>query len=261
MSGERITQRRSSMKSAFVILAIVLTLADQVLGAGDPALKSEKDKLSYTIGVSTGKNLKKQSVDIDPEMVLKGLKDGLAGGKTLLTVKEMDEVMTALQNDMAARRKDIMKALAEKNKKEETTFFAENKKKEGVKTLPSGLQYKVLKEGRGRSPKATDTVIAHYRGSLLDGTEFDSSYQRNEPSSIDLKHVIKGWTEAIPLMKEGAKWQLFIPSALAYGENGGGLIEPNAALVFEVELISVSKGSASPSPTPGEKTSKPGAAK
>jgi FKBP-type peptidyl-prolyl cis-trans isomerase FklB len=247
------------MKAVLVGLAIIFLLADQVLGASDPALKNQKDKLSYTIGVSTGKNLKKQFVDIDLDMMMKGLKDGLSGGKTLLTGKEMDEVMNALQNDIAARRKEITKALAEKNKKEETTFFAENKKKEGVKTLPSGLQYKVLKEGKGKSPKATDTVIAHYRGSLLDGTEFDSSYQRNEPSSIDLKHVIKGWIEAIPLMKEGAKWQLFIPSALAYGENGGGLIEPNAALVFEVELISVNKGSASPSPTPGEKTSKPGA--
>jgi FKBP-type peptidyl-prolyl cis-trans isomerase FklB len=249
------------MKAVFVGLAITLLLADQVLGASDPALKNQKDKLSYTIGVSTGKNLKKQFVDIDLDMMMKGLKDGLSGGKTLLTGKEMDEVMKALQNDMAARRKDITKALAEKNKKEETTFFAENKKKEGVKTLPSGLQYKVLKEGKGKSPKVTDTVLAHYRGSLLDGTEFDSSYQRNEPATVDLKYVIKGWTEAIPLMKEGAKWQLFIPAALAYGENGGGLIEPNAALVFEVELISVSKGSASPSPAPGEKISKPGALK
>jgi FKBP-type peptidyl-prolyl cis-trans isomerase FklB len=249
------------MKSVFVILATMFLLVDQVSGASDAALKNQKDRLSYTIGVSTAKNLKKQSIDIDPEMVLKGLKDGLAGGKTLLTVKEMDEVMTALQNDMAARRKEITRALAEKNKAEETTFFAENKNKEGVKALPSGLQYKVLTEGKGKSPKATDTVIAHYRGSLLDGTEFDSSYQRNEPASVDLKHVIKGWTEAVPLMKEGAKWQLFIPSALAYGENGGGLIEPNAALVFEVELISVSKGSAPPSPTPGGKKSKPGLGK
>jgi FKBP-type peptidyl-prolyl cis-trans isomerase FklB len=250
------------MRSVFLVLAAILLPAGQALGATDAALKSQKDKLSYTVGVSTGKNLKKQFVDIDPDVMMKGLKDGLSGRKTLLTNKEMDEVMKALQNDMAARRKEITKALADKNKKEETTFLAENKKKEGVKTLPSGLQYKVLQEGKGKSPKATDTVIVNYRGNLLDGTEFDSSYQRNEPASVDLKYVIKGWTEAIPLMKEGAKWQLFIPSALAYGENGGGLIEPNAALVFEVELISISKGPASPSPTtPGTKSPKPGAGK
>jgi FKBP-type peptidyl-prolyl cis-trans isomerase FklB len=249
------------MKSLFVVSAVILLLANQVLGDSDNALKNQKDKLSYTIGVSTGKNLKKQSVDVDPDMMMKGLKDGLSGGKTLLTGKEMDDIMAALQNDMAARRKDTTKALAEKNKKEEIAFFAENKKKAGVKTLPSGLQYKVLKEGKGKSPKATDTVLANYRGTLLDGTEFDSTYQRNEPATVDLKYVIKGWTEAIPLMKEGAKWQLFVPSALAYGENGGGLIEPNAALVFEVELISVSKGPASPSPTRETKSSSPKAGK
>jgi FKBP-type peptidyl-prolyl cis-trans isomerase len=262
------------MKSVCAIFAIVLFLAGQAFGADKVALKSQKDKLSYAIGVSSGKNLKKQSVDIDPDIMMQGLKDGLSGGKTLLTDQEMGKLMTAFQMEMAAKQtkkqEEIRKALADKNKKAEKIFFAENKKKEGVKTLPSGLQYKVLKEGKGKSPKAADTVIAHYRGSMIGGTEFVNTYKSKEPAGfkLDSVSVIKGWAEALPLMKEGAKWQLFIPSALAYGENGSGTIEPNAALIFEVELISVSEEIAASSPTPetepstrGEKSSTPAAGK
>jgi len=248
------------MKSVFVVFAGILLLAGQVFGAEDTALTSQRDKVSYTIGVYSGNNLKQQSVDIDPDIMMKGIKDSLSGGKTLLTDQEMREVMSAFQKEMAIKQVEKRNALAEKNKKEGETFLAENKKKDGVKTLQSGLQYKVIKEGTGKNPKATDTVVAHYRGTLINGTEFDSSYQRNEPASVRLNSVIKGWTEALLLMKEGAKWQIFIPSNLAYGENGAGPIEPNAALIFEVDLISVSQETAAPSQTtkPGAKSSKTG---
>ena len=204
--------------------------------------KSQMDKVSYTIGVSSGNNLKQQSIDVDPDIMAKGLKDSLSGGTILLTDQEMREAMTAFQKEMAIKQLEKPEAMAEKNKKEGEAFLAENKKREGVKTLPSGLQYQALTEGKGNSPKLTDTVVVHYRGTLLNGNDFDSSYLRNEPATIKLDSIIKGWKEALPLMKEGAKWQLVIPSDLAYGENGAGPIEPSATLIFEVELISVTQG-------------------
>jgi FKBP-type peptidyl-prolyl cis-trans isomerase FklB len=257
------------MKSVFFVFAGILLLAGQVFGAEDTALKSQKDKVSYTIGVFSGNNLKQQSVDIDPDIMVKGIKDSLSGNKTLLTDQEMREVMTAFQKDMAVKQAEKRLALAEKNKKEGEAFLAENKKKEGVKTLSSGLQYKVIQGGTGKNPKATDEVVAHYRGTLINGTEFDSSYKRNEPATFKLDKVIKGWTEALLMMKEGAKWQIFIPSNLAYGENGAGPIEPNATLIFDIELIKISADTAAPSQTtkpvvaksskPGEKFSNPDA--
>jgi FKBP-type peptidyl-prolyl cis-trans isomerase FklB len=248
------------MKSVFVVFAGIILLASHVFGADDALLKSQKDKVSYTIGVYSGKNLKQQSVDIDPDIMAKGIKDSLSEGKTLLTDQEMREVMSVFQKEMAIKQTEKRNVLAEKNKKEGEAFLAENKKKEGVKTLPSGLQYKVIKEGTGKNPKATDTVVTHYRGTLINGTEFDSSYKRNEPASIRLNSVIKGWMEALLMMKEGAKWQIFIPSNLAYGENGSGPIEPNAVVIFEVDLISVSQETAVPSQTtkPEAKSSKSG---
>ena len=160
--------------------------------------------------------------------------------KTLLSDKEAQEVMMTFQKEQMAKLNENARKLGEKNKKEGETFLAENKKKPGVVTLPSGLQYKILKEGTGRNPKATDTVVTHYRGTLLDGKEFDSSYKRGEPATFPLNGVIRGWTEALQLMKPGAKWQLFIPPQLAYGERGAGQdIGPNATLIFEVELIAI----------------------
>jgi FKBP-type peptidyl-prolyl cis-trans isomerase len=247
------------MKSAIIVFAGILLLAGQALGADDALLKSQKDKVSYTIGVYTGNNLKQQSIDIDTDIMVKGIKDSLSGGKMLLTNQELREAMAVFQKDMAAKQMEKRNALAEKNKKEGEAFLAENKKKEGVKTLPSGLQYKVIQEGTGKSPKETDTVVAHYRGTRIDGTEFDSSYQRDEPATFKLNNVIKGWTEALLMMKEGAKWQIFIPSNLAYGENGSGPIEPNATLIFEAELINIVADPAAPSQTttPGTKSSTP----
>ena len=211
----------------------LLFLVSQVYGEENLVLKNQKDKVSYSIGMDMGKNLVRQSIDIDPDILAKGIKDVLSGGKVLLTDQEASETMAAFQKEMIAK-------LGEKNKAEGEAFLAENKKKEGVKTLPSGLQYKVIKAGTGKKPTLTDTVTAHYRGTLIDGTEFDSSYLRGQPATFPLRGVIPGWTEALQLMAMGAKWQLFIPSNLAYGERvAGRTIGPNATLIFEIELISI----------------------
>jgi FKBP-type peptidyl-prolyl cis-trans isomerase len=204
-------------------------------------LKTQKDKASYAIGLNIGKSMKKDAVDIDPSILLRGLKDGLAGGKPLLTDDEARASMVALQADLRKKQEEKMLVQGEANKKTGETFLAENKTKDGVVTLPSGLQYKVLTEGTGPKPKATDTVVCNYKGTLLDNTEFDSSYKRGQPATFPVSGVIKGWTEALQLMSVGSKWQLFIPSELAYGARGGpgGGIGPNATLVFEVELMSI----------------------
>lgn len=207
-------------------------------------VKEVKDKVSYKIGFDIGSNLKKQTVDVNPDILSQGIRDALLGSKPLFSDKELHEAMTAFQKDYMTRQEARNKDLAEKNKKEGETFLAENKKKPGVKTTHSGLQYKVIKEGDGPMPKIKDTVVAHYAGTLIDGTEFDSSIKRGQPSSFPVSGVIAGWTEALQMMKTGSKWQLFIPSNLAYGERGaqGTTIGPNATLIFEVELISVKEG-------------------
>jgi FKBP-type peptidyl-prolyl cis-trans isomerase FklB len=222
-------------------LAVCCLLLASPVAAGEKIeLKSQKDKSSYAIGLDMGNSLKKSEIDVNPDILVKGLKDALAGGKQLMTDQEIKETIVALQKDLQAKQQARMKTAGEKNKKEGEDFLAKNKKKEGVVTLPSGLQYKILNKGSGKSPKATDSVTVNYRGTLIDGTEFDSSYKRNQPATFPVNGVIPGWTEALQLMKEGAKWQLFIPANLAYGERGaGGTIGPNAMLIFEVELISV----------------------
>ena len=227
------------MKSTFVVIAGILLLASPVLGAEDTLLKNQRDKVSYTFGVYSGKNLKQQSIDIDLDIMVKGMKDSMSGAKTLLTEEEMRAVMTAFQQEMAIKLTEKRMALAEKNKKEGEAFLAENKTKEGIKALPSGVQYKIMKEGTGNHPKATDTVVVHYRGTRIDGTEFDSSYRRNKEATLKLDNVIKGWKEALLMMKEGEQWQIFIPSDLAYGEKGSGAIEPNSTLIFDIELIRI----------------------
>jgi FKBP-type peptidyl-prolyl cis-trans isomerase len=204
-------------------------------------LTTQTQKSSYAIGMNIGKNLKRDSVEVDPAILLRGLKDALAGGKLLLTDDEAKAALTALQAEVRAKEEEKIKAAAVENKKAGEAFLAANKAKEGVVTLPSGLEYKIIKEGTGPKPTADDTVLCHYRGTLVDNTEFDSSYKRNEPLKIPVGGVIKGWTEAIQLMPVGSKWQLFIPSDLAYGERGapGSPIGPNSTLIFEVELISI----------------------
>lgn len=229
-----------SMRLAFVMVLGILLLAFQAGAEEQMSLTSKKDKLSYGIGADIAKNLKGQAIDVDPDIVLRGMKDVLSGGKTLMSEEEIRQTLTELRQEMMAKQAQETKKIGEKNKKDGDAFLEENKKKEGVKTLPSGLQYKVITEGTGKSPKATDTVTVNYRGTLIDGSEFDSSYKRGQPATFPVNGVIPGWTEALQLMKEGAKWQLFIPPGLAYGEKGAGnVIGPNATLIFEVELISV----------------------
>ena len=225
-----------------VVLGIVL-FASYVYGGENIELKDQKDKVSYGIGINIGKNLKRQSVEVNPDILLQGIKDALSGGKTLMTDQEVNETMMNFQKDMMAKQQARTKELGEKNKKDGDAFLAENKKKEGVITLPSGLQYKVIKEGDGKIPTANDTVTVNYRGTLIDGTEFDSSYKRGQPATFPVKGVIPGFSEALQLMKVGSKWQLFIPSNLAYGERGAGNeIGPNATLIFELELLSIKEG-------------------
>jgi FKBP-type peptidyl-prolyl cis-trans isomerase FklB len=224
------------MKVKLTVFLGILFLVSQVDAQENLVLKSQKDKVSYIVGLDIGTNLKKQSIDIDTAILAKGLKDALSGTKPLLTDQEIQETMVAFQKEMMAKQAEVGK----KNKAEGEAFLSENKKKEGVKTLPSGLQYKVMKAGTGKKPTSTDTVTTHYRGTLINGTEFDSSYKRGQPVSFPVSGVIPGWTEALQLMEVGAKWQLVVPSNLAYGEKGAGnVIGPNATLIFEVELLSI----------------------
>lgn len=207
-------------------------------------LETQKDKISYAIGMNIGKNLndslKKDAVDFDPDVIIRGMKDALAGNKPLLTDQEAQTILTALQNDVRKRQQEQFQQASEKNKKEGETFLAANKDKPGVVALPSGLQYKILQPGDGPKPTATDTVVCNYRGTLIDGTEFDSSYKRGQPATFPVGQVIKGWTEALQLMPVGSKWELYVPSSLAYGERGtSGPIGPNQTLIFQVELLSI----------------------
>jgi FKBP-type peptidyl-prolyl cis-trans isomerase len=203
-------------------------------------LKTQKEKASYAMGMNFGTGLRKQSIDIDPAILARGLRDSFSNGKTLLTEDEAKAVLTQLQTDVRKKQQEMAQQLGDTNKKQGIAFLEANKTKDGVVALPSGLQYKVLQEGAGPKPAPTDTVVCNYRGTLLDSTEFDSSYKRGQPATFPVTGVIKGWTEALQLMPVGSKWQLFIPSELAYGERGaGGQIGPNATLIFEVELLSI----------------------
>ena len=203
-------------------------------------LKTDKDRVSYALGMNLGTNLHRDSIDIDTAIFLRALKDTLAGGKTLLTESETRAALTQLQTAVRAKQMEKMRLAGEANKKEGDSFLATNKTKEGIVTLPSGLEYKILTQGTGPKPAATDTVVCNYRGTLINGTEFDSSYKSGQPATFPVGGVIKGWTEALQLMPVGSKWQLFVPAELAYGERGPRPeIGPNSTLVFEVELLSI----------------------
>ena len=204
-------------------------------------LTTQKQKVSYAIGMSIGKNLKRDSLDIDPAILFRGLKDAMAGNTPLLTDEEAKTALTQLQAEARAKEEEKTKVAALENKMKGDAFLAANKAKEGVVTLPSGLQYKIISAGTGPKPTPEDIVVCNYRGTLVDGTEFDSSYKRGEPIKIPVGQVIKGWTEAIQLMPVGSKWQLYIPSDLAYGDRGapGSPIGPNSTLIFDVELLSI----------------------
>jgi FKBP-type peptidyl-prolyl cis-trans isomerase FklB len=212
-------------------------------------LKTEDDNISYSLGFSMGSRFIRDGLEINLEVFQEGMKDGFTGSKQILTEEEMQKTMMALQQKMMAKRQtehmkemEERKNLGEANKEKGEKFLEANKAKEGVITLESGLQYKILKKGTGASPKATDTVKCHYKGTTIDGEEFDSSYKRGEPATFALNKVIKGWTEGLQLMKEGGKWEFFIPPELAYGEMGSGPdIGPNEVLIFEVELLGIEK--------------------
>jgi FKBP-type peptidyl-prolyl cis-trans isomerase FklB len=208
-------------------------------GPAPLVLKTQKEKFSYAVGMTNGKKLAevfhKQSVPFDPAIVARGVKDGLAGGKTLLTDQEAQAAVAAMQ-------KELYQKQSAASRKDGEDFLAANKNKEGVVPLPSGLQYKILKTGTGPKPTASDTVLCNYRGTLINGQEFDSSYKRGQPSKFGVTGVIKGWTEALQLMPVGSKWQLFIPSDLAYGDNGQPGIPANSVLIFEIELVSIESG-------------------
>jgi FKBP-type peptidyl-prolyl cis-trans isomerase FklB len=231
----------------FIIVIAVLSLASIGFGEDKPQLKDLKDKVSYGVGLNVGTNFKKQGQDLNPDALLAGLKDGMSGKQPAMSETEMQQTMEAWSKQMEEKQK----AAGEKNIAEGAKYLADNKSKSGVKTTASGLQYKVMKEGTGAQPKESDTVKVNYRGTLINGTEFDSSYKRNEPAEFQVNGVIKGWTEGIQLMKQGAKYQFFIPADLAYGaQQRGPYITPNSTLIFEVELLEVKPAAgATPSPT------------
>lgn len=204
------------------------------------SLQSNKEKISYIIGRDMAANFQKQGLEIDPEVFLQGFKEALAGQKSQLSPDDVQSTMMELQQLMASRQNTSDGRQVEINQQEGEAFLLENKNREGVVSLPSGLQYEVLNQGTGKSPSKNDSVTTHYHGTLLDGTVFDSSYERGEPATFPVNGVIAGWTEALQKMKEGDKWRLFIPSNLAYGSRGaGGDIGPNATLIFDVELLTV----------------------
>jgi FKBP-type peptidyl-prolyl cis-trans isomerase FklB len=238
--------RRGAWACAALSLIVAL-LAPAACAEEAPELKSEQDKTSYAVGVQLGNRLRAQVAELDPAICIQGIQDALSGSQKLLNDQEITAIITRLSEDLKkkqlaarAEQMSLRKELAEKNQNQGQAFLEANKTKEGVVTLESGLQYKILRAGGGPRPSLQDTVVCHYWGTLIDGTEFDTSYQQKDPSTLALNTAIKGWKEALPLMPVGSKWQLFIPPTLAYGEKGAGrTVGPNATVVFEVELISI----------------------
>lgn len=239
-------------KTIFFLTLAAFTAANSPAFAGDQ-LKTKEDKLGYSIGLDFARSIQglAREINVNTKMVVKGLEDGVSGKNILITKEEFKKVMADFQAEMKEKQEKLQKAAMEKQKKEMAKageknaregkkFLAENAKKKGVKTTASGLQYMVIKEGKGKSPKETDQVETHYKGTLLDGTEFDSSYKRGQPATFPLNAVIPGWTEALQLMKVGGKTKIFVPSKLAYGPGGAGrIIGPNATLIFEIELLAI----------------------
>ncbi|MCK4507874.1 MAG: FKBP-type peptidyl-prolyl cis-trans isomerase [Desulfuromonadales bacterium] len=229
--------------SVMLLVFVVGCAAEEAKVAPEVKLDTPQSRISYTIGVNIGQDFKTQKMDVDADVLLMGLKDSLAGKELRLTDEEMVAEIQTFQQEMQAKMAAEMESMVAKNQSEGEAFLAENAKQEGVVVTESGLQYKIIEAGEGDSPGAADVATVHYRGTLIDGTQFDSSYDRGQPATFPVGGVIAGWTEALQLMKPGAKWQLVIPAELAYGERGAGQdIGPNATLIFDVELISVEKG-------------------
>jgi FKBP-type peptidyl-prolyl cis-trans isomerase FklB len=236
-------------KSLYAAVAASLLAMPSALRAAD-ALQTEQDKISYSMGVDMGRNLQKQGIDVEPDILAQGIKDGIAGGPLKMTDDQMQTTMQTFIQGMRMKMQAKQAAQGADNKANGEKYLADNIKKEGWKQTPSGLQYKVITTGTGAKPTADDTVVTQYRGTTIDGTEFDSSYKRNEPAEFPVKAVIPGWTEALQMMTVGSKWDLAIPASLAYGENAPPQIGPNSVLLFEVELVGIKKAGGSGAPGP-----------
>jgi FKBP-type peptidyl-prolyl cis-trans isomerase FklB len=227
------------MRYVFAAILSTILFFGVCFGAEKVELKDQKDKESYSLGYQFGRSLKTQGLEINMDIYTSGIRDALGGTAPLLNQEEISKTVLAIQQRVVTARQKELKAQGEKNLSQGKVFLEANKKKDGVKTLPSGLQYRVLVQGSGKTPKATDQVTVNYKGALIDGTEFDSSYKRGTPATFQVDKIIPGWKEALQLMKEGSKWQLVIPPELGYGEQNAGPIPPNSVLVFEVELIAI----------------------
>lgn len=226
-----------------LVTAAVLGLAMSTAMAAE--LATDKDKLSYSIGVDLGKNFKTQGIDVNPESLAKGMQDGMSGGQLILTEQQMKDVLNTFQKDLMAKRSVEFNKKAEENKAKGDAFLSDNKSKAGVVVLPSGLQYKVIETGTGVKPGKSDTVTVDYTGTLIDGTVFDSTQKTGKPATFQVSQVIPGWTEALQLMPAGSTWEIYVPADLAYGARSvGGPIGPNETLIFKIHLISVEKASA-----------------
>jgi FKBP-type peptidyl-prolyl cis-trans isomerase FklB len=226
------------IRTSFLCASIAVPLLFTSIAHAETAIKTDKQKFSYAIGFQIGNNLKRDALDVDVDAIGQAIKDVLAGKDPQVTTEDMQKVVMAFQKKQAEERQ----AKAEEAKKAGKDFLEKNKKEKGIKVTDSGLQYKVIQKGKGNKPKATDTIVAHYKGTLINGKEFDSSYGRGQPATFAVNQVIKGWQEVLPMMETGAKWQVFIPSDLAYGERGAGAnIGPNETLIFDIELLEIKK--------------------
>lgn len=234
------------MNKWLIGLVGIISLSNVCVADDKLVLQDENDRINYSVGYQIGGDFSAQGMTLVPEVLVQGIEDAISEGQPMMTPEEMRTTLVNFKKMIVAAQNEQNKAVAEKNRVEGQEFLAQNSKKEGVVVLPSGLQYRILKEGKGESPQPSDTVTVHYRGRLVDGTEFDSSYSRNEPATFPANRVIQGWQEALQLMKPGAKYELFIPPDLGYGKSGGGgKIGPDSTLIFEVELLAIesSKGS------------------
>lgn len=226
----------------WILAAVIVLLPSLAVAAQDaPELKTDKDKFSYALGMNFGENLRKQGLELDSTVFAKAFAESFNGGKTAMTDQEMQTLLMAASQEIRKKQAAQQAEKGEAAQKEGEAFLVANKTKEGVVTLPSGLQYKILKAGSGEKATLDDTVVCNYKGTLVNGTEFDASEKHGGPATFPVKGVIAGWTEALQLMPVGSKWQLFVPSNLAYGPQGPGDIGPNATLIFEVELVSIQK--------------------
>jgi|HubBroStandDraft_6_1064221.scaffolds.fasta_scaffold38964_3 FKBP-type peptidyl-prolyl cis-trans isomerase FklB len=234
------SHRKWMLATAMALLTTIAALAQDAA----PELKTDKDKLSYALGMNLGENFRKQGLDVDPAILVKAFAEAFNTGKTAMSEEDMKTVLTAAAANIRKKQAAEQAEKGEQAQKDGEKFLADNKAKDSVVTLPSGLQYKILKQGTGEKPTSEDTVICNYKGTLIDGTEFDASEKHGGPASFPVKGVIAGWTEALQLMPVGSKWQLFVPSSLAYGAQGPPGIGPNATLIFEVELVSIQKAAA-----------------